>query len=243
MYTPAEGYRRRRAEATLQRSVMASTITRTLCVAAMVLLVLLTGTASGAERQDRPGIPNARGIYTGCYSASTGDLRLIAGSQGCRPAERRVTWNRRGQRGPLGREGEPGARWTFGAAGSHGQPGFERLSGAGRRSRPAGVGGSSKASPDLRARRARTARRGQPVQPVLKAQSAPTVPSVRRARSGLRAHQARTARQAPWGLQARQARPVQPARPVQRGRRGRRDLSWSRERLSPRLPTLLGTRS
>ena len=243
MYTPAEGYRRHRAEATLQRSVMASTITRTLCVAAMVLLVLLTGTASGAEQQNRPGIPNALGIYTGCYSASTGDLRLIAGSQGCRSAERRVTWNRRGQRGPLGREGEPGAPGPSGPQGAMGSQGSSGSQGPAGAAGPQGLAGATRprrtSGPAGLGRRDGASRCNRCSRPS------------RRRRCHRSAGLGRASGRTRLGRRDRlrgACRPdrrdrSQPARPVQRGRRGRRDLSWSRERLSPRLPTLLETRS
>ena len=105
---PCRGVRRLELEASLQRSVMASTDHQNpvgrqrWCV-----LVLLTGTASRAERQDRTESRTPIGVYAGLlYYASTGVfLRLFAGSQGCRPCQSRVTWNRRGQRGPLGPEG------------------------------------------------------------------------------------------------------------------------------------------
>ena len=48
------------------------------------------------------GIPNARGIFTGCYEIGTGDVRLIRGAMGCRPGERRVTWRRERHAGRAG---------------------------------------------------------------------------------------------------------------------------------------------
>ena len=66
----------------------------------LAVLLLFTHAASGAPEKAMAGIPNARGIYTGCYEIGTGDVRLIRGAMGCRPGERRVTWSRRG---PIGR--------------------------------------------------------------------------------------------------------------------------------------------
>jgi hypothetical protein len=108
---------------------MAITIIRILFIATMVPFVLFTGTASGAEREDRPGIPNARGIYTGCYAISTGDSRLIPAWKGCRSSERRVTWNRRGQRGSTGPAGVQGETGPQGAQGPQGPQGLQGATG------------------------------------------------------------------------------------------------------------------
>ena len=73
-------------------------------------LLLFTHAASGAPEQAAAGIPNARGIFTGCYQTETGELRMIKGSLGCRPGERRVTWSRRGPLGPRGLQGATGVQ-------------------------------------------------------------------------------------------------------------------------------------
>ena len=51
----------------------------------VALLLLFTHAASGAPEKRSAGIPNARGIFTGCYTIGTGDLRLIRGSYGLPP--------------------------------------------------------------------------------------------------------------------------------------------------------------
>ncbi len=102
----------------------------------LTLLLLFTHAASGAAEQARTGIPNARGIFTGCYTIGTGEVRLIRGSTGCRRSERRVTWSRRGPiglrglQGSVGAQGPSGDRGETGAQGSQGPPG------------PSGPGGS-----------------------------------------------------------------------------------------------------
>lgn len=111
---------------------------RLVIAVSFAFFVLFSGAASGAEQENRPGFPNARGIYTGCYATSTGDLRLIPAWKGCRSSERRVTWNRRGQRGPLGPEGPAGEQ---GATGSQGSIGPQGPSGSAGPQGPAGPQG------------------------------------------------------------------------------------------------------
>lgn len=104
-------------------------------------MLLLTGAASGApDTGARAGIPNARGIYTGCYKKRTGAVRLIRGSKRCRAGEHRVTWSRRGPRGPFGPEGpqgDPGPTGSQGATGSTGTQGPAGSTG------PQGAGGAT----------------------------------------------------------------------------------------------------
>ena len=132
---------------------MTTTIVRIVLLALAVGLVLLTGAASGApEKATRTGIPNARGVYSGCYQQVTGDLRVIPGSKGCRAGESRVTWNREGQRGPAGPQGPVGdtrtprpdwtdrRAWTDGFERPSRAPGEPGASGTGGRSGPSGAG-------------------------------------------------------------------------------------------------------
>jgi len=50
----------------------------------LAALLLFTHAASGAPQKGSADIPNARGIFTGCYEIGTGEMRLIRGSVGCR---------------------------------------------------------------------------------------------------------------------------------------------------------------
>jgi len=64
-----------------------TTITRVVSLLVLTGLLLLTQAASGApDTMWGMGIPNARGVYTGCYDVETGAVRLIPGSKGCRSA-------------------------------------------------------------------------------------------------------------------------------------------------------------
>ncbi len=126
--------------------------------ALLAVLLLLTNAASGApDTGARSGIPNARGVYTGCYDAGTGAVRLIRGWKRCRAGERRVTWSRRGPRGliglagsqgdsgpegPQGPQGSQGSEGTVGSAGAPGAPGAPGPAGATGPAGPVGPQGS-----------------------------------------------------------------------------------------------------
>lgn len=93
-------------------------------VLGLFVFALLGGVASGASQQDaRSGIPNPRGVFSGCHEKSAGALRLVPGNVGCRPNESRATWNRKGQRGAVGPVGPQGAQGEQGAPGERGQAG------------------------------------------------------------------------------------------------------------------------
>ncbi|KOU78124.1 hypothetical protein ADK94_35330 [Streptomyces sp. XY593] len=88
----------------------------------------LAGPLSGAAHAD---IPGANGVYTGCYSRITGNLRVIdfEAGQRCRTllGENTVTWN---QTGPKGATGATGATGSTGATGNTGAPGATGATGA-----------------------------------------------------------------------------------------------------------------
>lgn len=67
-------------------------------------------------------IPDADGVYTGCYQKITGATRVIdASRQVCRPMETMITWNEAGQPGPAG---PPGVQGEAGATGPQGEQGL-----------------------------------------------------------------------------------------------------------------------
>ncbi len=110
--------------------------------ALLSVMLLLTNAASGApDTGARPRIPNARGVYTGCYDAGTGAVRLIRASKGCRAGERRVMWNRRGPKGPVGPKGVPGSRGPAGPRGETGDTGQQGIPGSQGSSGPQGPTG------------------------------------------------------------------------------------------------------
>jgi Collagen triple helix repeat (20 copies) len=125
---------------------------RTSLVAALALFVLIGGVAVGASEQGARGIPNARGVFSGCYQNTTGALRLVPGSKGCRPNETRATWNRRGPRGPIGvtgpigPQGEVGAQGPQGAQGATGERGAMGATGATGPAGPQGAAGADGAA-------------------------------------------------------------------------------------------------
>jgi hypothetical protein len=112
-------------------------------LAASVIAVVLAGAAGGASSEPaKGGIPNARGVYGGCYSRA-GALRLVPGNVGCHANETRVTWNRRGQRGPIGPAGPQGVTGAAGSQGAPGAPGAPGPQGAQGARGPVGAPGSA----------------------------------------------------------------------------------------------------
>lgn len=67
-------------------------------------------------------IPGAGGVYTGCYSRSSGVLRVIdfEAGQRCRSGELTVRWNQTGPTGPTGPQGLQGIQGPKGDTGPAG---------------------------------------------------------------------------------------------------------------------------
>jgi hypothetical protein len=109
-----------------RREEYMSSRTLTLAAAsAFIGLIVLTPVASGRLDETAGGIPNAAGVYAGCYEARTGALRLIDTSRRCGSSEIRVTWIRRGPAGRAGARGAPGPQGPAGAQGAAGPAGPE----------------------------------------------------------------------------------------------------------------------
>jgi hypothetical protein len=85
------------------------------------------------------GIPNANGVFTGCYKKSSGTLRLIdtAVTTKCKSTELQVTWNMAGQQGPAGPKGDTGLTGATGPTGPTGETGATGVTG------PAGKDGAT----------------------------------------------------------------------------------------------------
>jgi hypothetical protein len=82
----------------------------------MVTAAVLAG---GAALTFGQGGTSAKPI-AGCADRGSGKLRVLDADERCRRGERRLTWNRRGRRGPAGAQGTVG---TTGAPGVAGAPG------------------------------------------------------------------------------------------------------------------------
>ncbi len=110
----------------LRNSIPGSLLAKAVTVSTTALS--LAGPLSGAAHAD---IPGANGVYTGCYSRITGNLRVIdfEAGQRCRTllGENTVTWN---QTGPKGATGATGATGSTGAAGATGATGATGNTGA-----------------------------------------------------------------------------------------------------------------
>ena len=69
-------------------------------------------------------IPDATGVYHGCYNVLTGSLRLIDGTT-CLLLERHVAWQQTGLPGPQGPQGLLGPQGPQGPQGPAGPPGSD----------------------------------------------------------------------------------------------------------------------
>ena len=86
-------------------------------VASLALLVALGGVAFAS-------IPGPGGTVKGCYSKSTGALRVIDSKKSCsRKRERALSWNQRGPQGLQGLQGIQGIQGVNGNNGNNGNNG------------------------------------------------------------------------------------------------------------------------
>ena len=67
-------------------------------------------------------IPDAKGVFHGCYNTATGAVRIIDGTT-CSLLERAVTWQQTGIQGPVGPQGATGPAGATGATGPQGPSG------------------------------------------------------------------------------------------------------------------------
>lgn len=102
-------------------------------VATAAAVALACAAASAAAIVDQPG------VIHGCYSNSTGALRVIDPATGanCPRKTTRLDWNQTGPRGRAGTNGAPGPQ---GPAGPQGQAGAQGPAGATGPQGPAGAG-------------------------------------------------------------------------------------------------------
>ena len=77
-------------------------------------------------------IPDASGVINGCYSKTSGALRVIdkALGQNCSSAENALNWNQTGPTGPTGPTGATGATGAKGDKGDKGDTGATGVSNA-----------------------------------------------------------------------------------------------------------------
>src|ERR1051326_301353 len=73
----------------------------------------------------RAGIPDVKGVYTGCVAPLTGYLRVIdtAVTPNCTIGDKLITWSQTGPAGPQGPQGIPGPIGPQGPAGPQGPVG------------------------------------------------------------------------------------------------------------------------
>src|SRR6266498_2187236 len=96
-----------------KRSIRRSALLVVLCVA---VLALVGGAAAS--------IPGMDGVITGCYSNTSGSLRVINyPAQQCSATETRLPWNQTRPQGPAGPQGPQGAQGPQGLKGDTGDVG------------------------------------------------------------------------------------------------------------------------
>ena len=68
-------------------------------------------------------IPDALGIFHGCYAKTTGALRVVSDARQCIRTETAIQWNQQGQPGQPGPQGPAGPQGPQGPQGLQGPPG------------------------------------------------------------------------------------------------------------------------
>jgi hypothetical protein len=98
------------------RRILRSRPSPAMVVASLALVVALGGVAFAS-------IPGRGGVIKGCYSKSTGSLRVIDSKKSCsKKRERTLSWNQQGIRGLQGIQGPQGIQ---GLAGQNGKTGAD----------------------------------------------------------------------------------------------------------------------
>jgi len=83
----------------------------------------------------------SNGVINGCYTKSTGDLRVIDSAGACKSAETPIAWNQVGPAGSPGAAGSPGPTGATGQAGPSGAPGPSGVAGPTGPAGPTGAPG------------------------------------------------------------------------------------------------------
>lgn len=106
----------------------------------VVLLVVALGLVAGGIAY--ASIPDSNGVIHGCYSKTSGALRVIDTGRGqrCGSTELALQWNQTGPKGPTGLKGQQGVRGPTGQVGSKGSTGQQGSRGA---TGPTGAGGAA----------------------------------------------------------------------------------------------------
>ena len=117
------------------RRVLASP--RTLGLLAAVLAALATAGVAVATSVNKSSKSKT---LTGCYSDSSGALRILVHGSTCKKGELKVSWNQQGPKGKTGPQGIPGAQGSTGPKGETGAPGSKGETGV---QGPAGVSSTS----------------------------------------------------------------------------------------------------
>src|SRR5262245_8460228 len=82
-------------------------------------------------------------VYTACVTTSSGAIRMISITTGCKANETRITWNNIGPQGPAGQQGPQGPAGATGATGPTGATGATGPTGATGATGPTGPQGGT----------------------------------------------------------------------------------------------------
>jgi hypothetical protein len=91
----------------------------------VLVALAVAGAVFGITTAVQASIPDATGVFHGCYKQNNGQLRVIdtGAGQACLPSENSVTWS---QTGPTGARGPTGAKGATGPKGATGSAGTAR---------------------------------------------------------------------------------------------------------------------
>jgi hypothetical protein len=81
-------------------------------------------------------------VIEACYAKSTGAVRIVVNSAGCKSGEVAISWNQQGPQGPMGSTGPAGATGPAGSTGPQGPEGPVGATGPAGPAGPQGVPGT-----------------------------------------------------------------------------------------------------
>lgn len=89
----------------------------------IIVLVLSIGTLAVGAGMALAQIPGPGGVINGCYTKSTGGIRIIDSAASCKSGETSLNWNQTGPAGATGAQGAKGDAGAIGPAGPQGDAG------------------------------------------------------------------------------------------------------------------------
>src|SRR3954466_14729931 len=112
-------------------------------LALVALFIALGGTSFAVASRDGQGGGGGRRVILGCVGKNTGTLRVVDSFIRCGSRETPISFNRQGQRGPIGHRGRNGAPGMTGAMGPQGLRGPVGADGRAGERGPTGADGAA----------------------------------------------------------------------------------------------------